>query len=100
MHKPLDDRPRSERQHPSLYAVPDNASEIEIHINRKSGDVYATGPGLYRDLGRIAQQDGGWLSWDNRGTQVLLRPGRTDQDAARSLVLKGELGRVENYVYD
>ena len=40
------------------------------------------------------------VMWNNRGTQVLLRPGRTDQDAARSLVLKGELGRVENYVYD
>ncbi|MFE9602000.1 MULTISPECIES: hypothetical protein [Streptomyces] len=80
--------------------MPDNTSEIEIHIDRKTGDVYAHGPGLLKPLGRIAQQDGGWLSWDDRDSPVLRRPGRTDQDAARSLVLKGQLGRIENYVYD
>jgi hypothetical protein len=80
--------------------VPDNASEIEIHIARKSGDVYATGPSLFQPLGRIAQQDGGWMSWDDRGSQVLRRPARTDQDAARSLVRKGQLGEIENYVYE
>lgn len=57
-----------------------------------AGSVTATGPGMFKPLGRVKQQDEGWLSWDSMGRPVLRDPAPTRDAAITSLVRFNGLG--------
>lgn len=80
----------------------DDEYDFKVMFDPKSGEVIAHGDGHrpFKPLGRVAEQDGGWMSWDDRGKQVLDRPGRDLDAAVRSLVQWGGLGGNRRYAIE